>query len=391
MKSLKHYRDYGFGDHDIRFLPKFLFFNLLIFVICGCQPTERNLSIPIIEVDATSNAELKLSEYFEDFRMLKLPTDTVMGVIQKIKYENNRIYISDRQTLFIFSEDGDLLSYFQKRGRGPGEYSGITDFMVDGETITVLDRNQQRLLTYDHSGKSISTRNLGYFGLAISPAVDNSFFLYLGNSTSHKLRRIRNEQEDFVSLAVDENLAKFLLVFAAQNFQKYQASIYFTEPINDTIYKSINGGEIKPSFYIDFKGKNIPASFLKRPFEDVQAFSSELRKTPYAYGVYNFAVFDQFIMFGSRYLQNTNLTVFDYKNKISNTFAAIKDDVYFNGLAIPVSEFGYHASNRIFVPLDAFAVSEWKKAYPPAEQFKEMVHATKEGDNPLLLIFNFKQ
>ena len=362
-----------------------------IFVILSCQPAKQNLSIPIIEADVTSGTELKLSEYFTNFRMLKLPYDTVIGAIRKIKYEKNRIYITDKWNLFIFSDDGELLFCFRKRGRGPGEYSEMTDFMVDGETITVLDRNQQRLLTYNHSGENISTRNLGYFAQAISPTIDNSFFLYSDNAFSHKLRRVSDGQDDSLYLAVDKERAKYLFVFTNQNFFKHQNSVYFFQPINDTVYVSAEGGRINPFFYIDFKGKNIPESFFKKQFRDVRVFYDELESKSYAYGVNNFAMYDRFLMFNSVYQLNEKLTVFDHKNHISNTFATIKDDVYFNGLTISVSDFKYYANKRIIVPVDAFSVVKWKHTHPPAEQFQEMVNATKEDDNPLLLIFDFKQ
>lgn len=369
----------------------FLLLFCWIFVIFGCQPSEQNLSIPAIEADVTSEAELKLSEYFENFRMLKLPTDNVVGEVEGIKYENNRIYISDGKTLSIFSDDGNLLSCFQKRGRGPGEYKRIDDFIVEGEIITILDRDQQRLLTYDHSGKNILTRSLGYFAQAISPMVDSTFFLYCGINFSHKLRRVRNGREDSVYLAVDKSQAKYLFIFAYHNFYRYRESVYFFQPINDVIYESVRGGGIKPVFYVDFKGKNIPASFLKRQYRDVGIFLDKLHEKPYAYGVYSFAKYDRFLIFSSFYQKNMKLTVYDHKIKISNTFATIKDDVYFNGLTIPLSKFIYHANKHIFVPLDASDIFEWKHIHPPTEQFKEPVNATKEGNNPVLLIFDFKQ
>ena len=360
-------------------------------IMFSCQSFEQNLTIPTIEADITSNAKLRLSEYFDNFRMIKLPSDTIMGEIERIKYENNCIYISDGRTLFIFSESGELLSCFEKRGNGPGEYSGITDFMIDGENIVVLDRSQQRLITYEHSGKAVATRNLGYNVQAISPIVDNSFFLHCSIDCSHKLLRMRNGQIDSSYLAIDKNQAEYLFVFAHHNFYQDQKSVYFFQPINDTVYVSTEGGSINPFFYVDFKGKNIPSSFLKNKYRDVKNFFDQLHEKPYAYGVYNFAMCDPFLMFCSFYQKNKKLTVFDRKNNSSNTFATVKDDVYFNDLTIPVSEFIYHANKHIVVPLDAFSVVEWKQTHPPVEQFKEMVNATKEGDNPLLLIFDFKQ
>ena len=64
---------------------------------------------------------------------------------------------------------------------------------------------------------------------------------------------------------------------------------------------------------------------------------------------------------------------------------------FVNDLTIPLSEFYYHAEKHILVPVDAYIILEWKNTLHPAEQIKEMVDTTKDDNNPLLLIFDFKQ
>jgi len=382
-------------DHYLRCIQYFIVILCVCFIFNSCQHNKRYITGSAIEADVTSNAELIISEYFENFRMLKLPTDVVMGEIHRIRYENNRIYISDRQTLFSFSDDGILLSYFQKIGRGPGEYYRITDFIVDGENIIILDRTLQNLITYNHSGEYISTRKLEYWAQAISPIVNDSYFFYCGNEygpeEKHKLRRIKNGKDDSRYLPIDENQSKYLHINSNHYFYQHQEIVYFFEAFNDIVYESVGGGDIVPSLYVDFKGKNIPSSFFEKEYANIAAFFMEFHKTSYAYGVINFAVYNRFLMFGSLYQTNIKLTVFNQKDKISKTFSTIKDDIYFNGLTIPVSEFNYHANKHIFVPVNAFSVVEWKQTYPTAEQFKSLVNATNEEDNPLLLIFDFKQ
>jgi len=364
----------------------------LITVLCCCQSTENNFSLLIIEADVISNAKMNLSDYFENFRMLKLPTDSVMGEIRKIQYENDRIYISDSQhTMFIFSDNGELLFCFNKKGQGPGEYAGITDFAVNGDVITIL--SQRKLLSYNQFGEYISIRNLEFDVQSIS-ILNDAYFLYSGSmyqdSILYKLHIVRNRQENERFLPIDEYRSKYLFIWRTQNFYRHQDLIYFFEPFNDTVYVS-NNNEISPFFYIDYKGKNIPASFFKRGFSDIAEFYTEYNKTSYTYGTFNFALYDQFLMFGSYYQGNRILTVFDRKKQISHTFTAIKDDVYFKDLTIPTSEFNYYAEKHILVPINAFKVVEWRKTFQSEKQFKELVDATDEEDNPLILIFDFKQ
>lgn len=360
-------------------------------ILFGCSPDEQSLSIPTIEVDVTSNAKLKMSDYFDNFRILRLPSDIIIGEIDKIRYENNRIYISDGRALFIFSDDGELLSYFDKIGNGPGEYSGITDFIIDDGSVIILDRKQQRLTTYDHSGRSMTTRNLEYNTQAISPSINNSFFFYCSIDQSHKLRRIKTGEKDSLFLPIDKIQSNYLFIFAQYNFYQYQKAIYFFQPVNDTVYVSIDGSNVDPFFCVDFKGKNIPSSFLKKPYRDIKDFFDQLHEKPYGYGIYSFAVYDRFFMFSNFYQKEKKLTVFDRKDEKSKTFSSVEDDVYFKGLTIPVSQFTYHANKCIFVPIDASTVVKWKNVYPMSEPFNEIINTTEDEENPLLLIFDFKQ
>ena len=378
------------------FKPKDILYILLgIFLLCSCQQKERDFSTSLIEVDVTSNAKLKLSDFFENFRMVKLQSDVVIGGIRRIRYENNLIYISDVKTLFVFSNSGELLSYFNHSGVGPREYVGITDFVVDDDTITILDRTSQKLLKYNHSGDYFSEHKLGYYAWAISPTVDRYNFLYCGYENillnfPSKLRRMCSGQPDSLYLFIKENQADFMHFRYKDNFFRNQDAVYFFELFNDTIYKSIRGSNIQPFYCVDYKGKNVPSSFFSGNYANVVEFRQEYNKTSYAHGVFSFVEFDRFLMFGSNYQQKIKLTIFDRKEEISHTFSDVVDDVYFNDLTFP-EIMSYQADKHIFFIINAYQAVEWRKENSPKERFKEIVNDTEEDDNPLLLIFDFKQ
>lgn len=374
----------------------------LLFIFClttffwSCKQSENPLLLTTIEADVTSNEEMKLTDYFENFKMVKLSSDSVMDAILRLRYENDRIYITDGNSMFIFSNTGNLVHHFSKIGNGPGEYSGIGDFIVHGDSIIILNRTARKLITYNHSGEFVSARPVNYWPSALSPMINNTFFIYCGNDyepqAQHKLRRIQNDKENSQYLPIDENQSYYLNIKSEHSFNTYKNSIYFFEGFCDTVFESVNGGDVVPSFFVDYQGKNIPASFFEHPYADVREFFQAYFQTSYAYGVVNFAKYDRFLMFGSFYQQKQKLTVFEHANHISHTYATLQDDIYFKGLTRPVSEFSYHAADHhIVLPVDAANVVEWRKTNYPEEQFKEMVDATKEDDNPILLIFDFKK
>jgi hypothetical protein len=364
----------------------------------GCTQSQNTLPLTNIKADVTSNKEMKLSDYFENFKMVKLSSDSVMGEIKRIRYENDRIYVTDGNSMFVFSNTGKLLHKFSKFGKGPGEYLMIDDFIINGDSIIVLCRNWMSLITYSNSGEYGSACKFEHFPQAISPLVNNSCFIYFGDTYTptlqHKLQRLRNNREESRYLPADEHRAKNLFVFSTHNFNKHNESIYFFEAYNDTIYKSINGCDMKPFFWVDYAGRNAPASFFTRDFRDMRELNAAFQAEKYARGVFNFAGSDRFLMFSTIYQKNGFFTVFDHVNTISKTYGMLEDDVVFKGLMYPIDEFSfsYHAEgNYIILPLEATKVEEWRKKHAPAEPFKEQINATHWEDNPILLIFDVKK
>jgi hypothetical protein len=98
-------------------------------------------------------------------------------------------------------------------------------------------------------------------------------------------------------------------------------------------------------------------------------------------------------MFGSIHLREKKIIIFDRKNEISRVFSTIKDNVFFNGLTIPISDFNYYADEHVFVLIDAYNIIEWRNIYPLSEQFAKLVNIdeVEEEDNPILLIFDLKK
>jgi hypothetical protein len=370
----------------------FLLFFYGIIVLCACQQTKQDSNVPRIEVDITSNAELKLSDYFENFRLICLQSDVVMDEIKRIRYDNNQIYVSDGKTMFIFSDLGVLLSHFNRVGGGPREYFGITDFIIDDENIIILDRTSQNLRTYNFYGEFISSQSLDYWVQAISPIIGQDLFLYCGNEHQYKLQRMRNGEINSAYLPVDKDRQEYLHVRSKDHFYKYQDFLYFFELFNDIVYKLYHEG-VEPAFLVDYKRNKIPASFFNRRFEHIADFFQEFHKTTYAYGIFDFVASDRYLMFSSIHLKNKKTIIFDKKNGTSQTFSTIKDDVFFDGLTIPISDFNYYADEHIFVLIDAYNIIEWRNTYPLSGQFAKLVNINEveEEDNPILLIFDFKK
>ena len=144
------------SNHQIISNEKVIFFHdqqrvwLLVcwvFITFGCLPevTEAYIRSCHRSRHSFRYRVENLLEYFENFRMTQASDGYSYGEkLENIKCEKYKIYISDGLTLFAFSEEGELALCLEKRGEAPDEYSGISDFVIDGENIIILDRNQQK-------------------------------------------------------------------------------------------------------------------------------------------------------------------------------------------------------------------------------------------------------
>lgn len=125
-----------------------------------------------------------------------LPDNEVLAVISKVQYCNNRFYVLDsrQEQLTVFEKNGHYAGKLNRRGSGPGEYSGIADFDVtpDGK-LYLLDVSQRKIHVYSaDSLKPQADMSLESPGLkfAVTDSADLYFEnVYLGRGQRSKLVR----------------------------------------------------------------------------------------------------------------------------------------------------------------------------------------------------------
>ena len=116
-----------------------------------------------IKIDPMDLTERKLSEVSSSIRYVKLesPNNTCFEYSPKILCIDNKILLSgaDPQGYYIccFDISGKFLYKIQRRGKGPGEYNQISDFLIDPlrKLIVVLDRNSGKMIRYDLKGSYV--------------------------------------------------------------------------------------------------------------------------------------------------------------------------------------------------------------------------------------------
>ncbi|MCX6262383.1 MAG: 6-bladed beta-propeller [Bacteroidia bacterium] len=258
---------------------------LLIFlmvIFCSCdsrRASDSGNSDSVIEIDLLSepgSKMTKLSEFAANIEYIPLQTteSSLIGpFVLKIVNIDNRIYIKNsglEGEILCFNIDGKFLFKLQNKGRGPEEYTSISDFDVssDNKIMTILSSSNHKLLIYKISDvgftfqKSITLKNPTPYSVSMVPETENAFLAippWIG--TEPTLSLLINTVGDTIHFK--PNCYKYIrtkggqggtrskewLVYSTGNF------VCFKEECSDTVfYVDAKDHSFKPRIIFDTHG-----------------------------------------------------------------------------------------------------------------------------------------
>ena len=136
-------------------MKQLLLFFLLGFLL-GCQGTTNEIyQIPLGDAIQHS-AQLQAEECIDSIRYIQLQTvdSGFIGNISKIVPWKDYLYISDWEDhLYLFKQSGEFLCTIGSVGRGPGEYIGVGDLLVDPENGDLYVMSMNKMLVYGLDGQ----------------------------------------------------------------------------------------------------------------------------------------------------------------------------------------------------------------------------------------------
>lgn len=251
--------------------PRLPFYFLwVIFVLISCNRLENETIQTIVP--------LKTTTYTDDFSLfvdtlIFIPVQSssgdIISVVSKILIDNNDNFILKDEILGIqvIDETGQYIGSIGNKGRGPGEYTDITDMCItpDGEYIWLL--HSSGVSKYKISdGKFVLKINFEQVNYDAICASDNGgFYLFSSNPPDES-----NFEEHFYALTQFDNngvkIREFLprkdFVFTQGIFtQSYDKSTIMRPQEGDNIAYKI-GKDIIPFLKIDFQQQAIPLKYI---------------------------------------------------------------------------------------------------------------------------------
>jgi len=260
-----------------RFLIFFLFALFVIYTNCQNKPeyqTEEIYNVEVISIKKTSANQWDFNDFFEVEKCIVLDSRIIIGDINKIIFHDGHIFILDtkQKAVFKFSYEGELKERYFSFGKGPKEYTDITDFTIDKESgdVIMLDGVVgKELIKYDNKGNFIKKYKIP-FGSANFHQLDEGYIFYCGNHRSSENGLNDNYFYNIVvtdeKFNVIDKMAPISSIWDGRRyifknitaFSQYGNSVFFQMPMpNDNTVFEVKDNSVQPKYRFDFGNDNL--------------------------------------------------------------------------------------------------------------------------------------
>jgi len=395
---------------------------LAMIISCSCgrkKTNDSSNSVSVLRIDLISDPEYKvqkLSEFATNVEYIPLQTtdNSLMGgFTRKVVTMDKKYYVLNRFEILCFDMDGRFLFKLSNVGRGPEEYTIITDFDIssDNKNLTIL--TGKRLLIYEISDssfvfqRSITLKDPIPGRVSLIPESNNAFLaIPPWGGTEPTLSLLINPDGDTIHFK--PNCYKYEMVKKRSSRAVNEMLVYsignivcFKEAFSDTIfYVDEKDNVFKPRLVIDSHGTLATAEMrggLKALENNTTSIVSMFETSRYVFYWYD------------KWQEKpiSNLILYDkqtrtkYKLDVDNELKMkLKDDLS-GGLDFNIKFLNQYCSgDKLYsfveaITLKKYVTSEDFKNLPVSNskkgELKKIADSLKETDNPVLIVVTPKK
>lgn len=385
---------------------------LIVLLICSCK-NEKTPSIITIDVQSPNGPELKnLSDIATDIQYIPLETHpkALMRFINYLKATDEKYYINTVLELLCFDKTGKFLYKLDKQGRGPEEYTYLTDYDIlpDKKIVMVLASSSNKLLFYNETDSGFQ-----YFkklDLKIRPTYcdfmpnQDNILLSYSSSTGEMAYQfvVINQKGDTLMKKPNyfafNRVSKVQMGFSNDNIiNKTNDVLRLKGLFSDTMFTMTKDYMLIPYMILNTEGKGITQDFLSNvPLPDPNSISPSV----------NFLMLneilevDKYILY-RYYYQKTGLWgVYDKTSGKTSQFDVknlLRDDIS-GGINIE-PKFCY--DGVLYTWTDALTFKKYMSENTSqniellkpkkAEELQSLAKSMKEDDNHILIVITPKK
>ena len=319
---------------------------LVLIFSFSCDPSNvvENGEVETIPFQIKDMVDVNLSDVVDVNKIIQLEIneEALIGKIDKLIQNGDRIYILDRQiakSVFCFKNTGEFLfkiNNFLDNEDFPDMDFAFKDFIIDKESgmLEIFDAKNSQILIFNLEGLYQSKIDVPFSVIQFEKTSGNYLF-FRGNSYSkdsvfdfemiylendfYPIRNLRNQRRE-----IPEAGESMVSLYPPKVFSKFAQKVRYNDYFTDTIF-TIKGGEIANAIYLDM-GSQSPQSTWKTKTND-EIFNHFINRDLRGYIMSKYIVFEdtEKIWFSVTYEYEGCLALYD-KTTENTTFYRVLDD-----------------------------------------------------------------
>lgn len=246
-------------------------------IAAGCAHTDREAQqIRNISVDTSEDAWETIAKRARIRKTIYLSDSVLLGNISKLICHNGNIYLWDKSShsILCYNGQGALQFHICTVGRGPGEYTGISNFYLSGRrnTLTII-APEKKMLEYSAStGELLSTSPISAKTIMFTDGAElEGVETALGIvGPQHNLAICT---PDTIRYHIPFNMGRDF-AFMEKAFARQGSQLLFIHGMSNNIY-SVEADSVSVRYVVDFKGYELPdKEYLEKSPAEIQKIHS---------------------------------------------------------------------------------------------------------------------
>jgi len=255
---------------------KFIYIIILASILfVSCEVKSKHSEEFIVNI--SEGIKSSFVSQLDQIKFIPLETSdlSIIGKIQSIKIEKDKIYIVDRNTqkILIFNIQGKYLFSINKTGQGPGEYISITDMQINTSNghIMILDETQYKMLEFNENGNFVCEKKIP------SKEPLANFAYYDSNTIVFYKSFIKKDNDNSLLIcSTDFKQIKFnfpckkttsLMLCPMVSLQRSNNQLFYLPIYSQTLFQ-ITKNEIKEKYKFDFGKNNIDLEVYNKMYSN---------------------------------------------------------------------------------------------------------------------------
>ena len=369
-----------------------LIFASLLLYSCGHgQNNNESDSAPLQVVVVPEQADMPIDSIIEKVDYIKLGDtgDVLIGDVSKLWITPQHIVIVDKfkaMSIFVFDRSGNAQVVINRLGRGPQEYTSLTDVCLtpDQQRIVVLDNSKKKLLYYNMEGDFLYDKNTSFWigDLAYADEQHISAKTYGAQNEDPGLTSYENKDDNLYILDTLMHIKQSMMPRTAI-LKQFEDRLYVNAIHGDTIYRVAGNDGLVPQYRLDMSAINGVTNFGEESMEKVM----EIRKNN-AYFPNDYVDGKDFALFRFSMPVAPHMQLVMHNKHTGQNYSI--EGTSKKALNIYFMEVSYAFDDQFIAAIPAFRFVGDNTPMPGSEQRAVIQKNLTDEDNPVLLFYTLK-